>query len=51
MECDGKVTPFRIMGRRLLVEGCVSVAGPHGEKFIFPYWYRELSPYVITFAW
>ena len=35
MACAGKFSPLRIIGGVLLEEGRVSVAGTHGEKFIF----------------
>ena len=35
--CARKFAPFIIIGRSSIEEGCVSVAGPHGEQFIFSY--------------
>ena len=50
MACSGKLTPFRIIGGGSLEEGNVSVAGPHGDQFIFADWYRKNFPFVFAFA-
>ena len=49
--CAGKVTPLRIIGGRSNEEGRVSIAGPHGDNFIFANPYRDIFTSVFAFAW
>ena len=49
--CARNVSPSRIIGGGSIEEGRVSVAGTHGEQFIFTYQYREPSTFVFAFDW